>query len=183
MGFSSRAQRRGFEGVTKLRKTLRRLEPEATQELKNVTIEAGEMLKFLVLGNVQANGLIWTGDMAQWVDSKLSGDKLTVVVGVGAGNAHIRKNGFAGVTAKYTASGNLTKATVRNRDARWAMYKALWAEFGTKGASFSYNGRAVTIPPQPATNFHQKAFDQAAPRIRQQAGLALKNILRDAVNG
>ena len=173
MAFQSSAQKRGFQGVTKLRKTLRRLEPEASEELQNVVLEAGEMLQFLILGSAP----VMSGDLRDHVGYKLSRDKLTVLAGVGANSASIQKIGFGESKTRYTKAGNESSASLRDKADRWALYKALWAEFGTKGSP------AHGIPAQPATHFHQKAFDQASPRIRAQATSAISKALKKASSG
>lgn len=185
-GRGARASARGYSGVTKLRRTLRRLEPETTAELKGLVETTGAMLA----GAVAANAPRDSGDMAKHVGYKVSRDGLTVYAGVGAGNLHIQKNGFGAVKTKLTKAGNETKATIRNKAARWALYKALWHEFGTKGAKASRIGKgkrkgAATAAgrPQPASHFHQRAYDAVMPAMKGRIRGAVQKAIGVAVSG
>lgn len=163
--------KRGFAGLTKLRKTLRRLDPEVKSQVASAIETSGARLAARVTGNAPS----LTGELRQQIGYKVSRDKLTVVAGVGAGNAHIQKSGFGGVVIKKTKSGAKTKVTIRNEKARWNLYKALWHEFGTKGG----NG----APPQSASHFHQRAFDAEEGAIKSRVQGAVSKALQMAVNG
>ena len=168
---ASKSQKRGFAGVTKLRKTLRRLDPETKKNVATAIEQTGIALA----RGVRARTPRDTGAMIAEVGYKVSRDKLTVVAGVGAGNASIQKIGFGEVVVKRNKSGAKTKVTIRNEKARWNLYKALWHEFGTKGG----NG----APPQPASHFHQRAFDAEEDAIKSRVQGAVSRALEMAVNG
>ena len=168
---ATRSQKKGFAGVTKLRKTLRRLDPETTKNVATAIEQAGVSLARRVRSNAPRD----TGDLIEQIGYKVSRDKLTVVAGVGAGNAHIQKSGFSGVAVKRTKSGSKTKVTIRNENARWQLYKALWHEFGTKGSS--------DLPPLPASHFHQRAFDSEEKAIKRKVQGAVSRALTVAASG
>jgi hypothetical protein len=146
--------------------------PAATEELRDVVYDAGETVAALVKHNAPKN----TGELKDHIAHKEANDGLTTLVGVGAEHAKI-KSGFNDVKLTYKQDGNLNKTSVRNLNVRWQMYKALWHEFGTKGAP------ERNIPPQKASHFHQRAYDMAAPGIRTRAQKALTNVIRKASRG
>lgn len=168
---ASKSQKRGFAGVTKLRKTLRRLDPETKKNVASAIEQTGIALA----RGVRARAPRDTGDLIAEVGYKVSRDKLTVVAGVGAGNARIQKSGFAEVVVKRNKSGAKTKVTIRDENARWQLYKALWHEFGTKGTD--------KVPPQSASHFHQKAFDAEEKQIKRKVQGAVSRALTVAASG
>ena len=178
---STASQRRGFAGVTKLRKTLRRLDEESAKELKKVVSDSGKTLENLV----RAKAPVQEGELREAVSHKVSSDGFTVMAGVSARHARGFKTVKARRVGKVTkGTRRLSKATIRNKNARWQLYKALWHEFGTKGGTYRHrDGSTRKIHAQRASHFHQRAYDEAAPRIKADARRAIKIALRDASQG
>lgn len=74
---STAAQRRGYAGVTKLRRTLRRLEPDATEGIRKALTEGAEAMHYDMLSNIPKD----TGETAQHLSYKVARDGLTARVG------------------------------------------------------------------------------------------------------
>jgi hypothetical protein len=155
-------QRRGLQGVSSLRRKLRRMDPAITQELKTVVAEGLEAIEFNALAGAPRD----QGDLAMSIEKKISSDGMTGIVGPGVKAAEIvrRKTGSAfGHTSKKV---NLNRA---NKHALFQFFKGYWIEFGTKGG----NG----VPAQPARPFMQPAYLSNREWIRGRAARAINNIL------
>jgi len=74
---STSRQRRGWAGVNKLRRTLRRLEPDATKGIRNVIERAAEAMHYDMLVGIPKD----TGETAQHLSYKISRDGLTAQIG------------------------------------------------------------------------------------------------------
>jgi HK97 gp10 family phage protein len=159
-------KRSGFSGVTKLRKTLRRVDPEITKGLKDIVSNGAAS----IARDMAMMAPVDDGDLARSISYKMGRDGFTAVIGPGANNAQIRSKGFGEVKAKYTKSGALTKVTLRNKDARWQLYKALWVEFGTKTGK---KGSSA----QPARPFLAPAMDLNRGRISRSVSAEINRIL------
>lgn len=180
MSFSRAKQRqaRGYAGITKLRKTLRRIEPEATDGIKVAIKNGAEAIESAILFYGHDHHI--TGDMLQSVDTKLGRDGMTAVIGPGAGSISVSKSPFN--TTLYVSQ-------TSKHDA-WQFFKAYWIEFGTKGAaarmitSGPYKGRmSPEIPPLPAKPFVQPAWDSNKTSVIASVKQAVKNALMRASNG
>ena len=74
---STSRQRRGYAGVNKLRRTLRRLEPEATAGIKQVILRGSQAIEADMMINVPKD----TGVTASHISYKISRDGLTAQIG------------------------------------------------------------------------------------------------------
>ena len=74
---STARQRAGYRGVTKLRRTLRRIEPEVTIGIKNVMERAAKAIEVDMLIGIPQD----TGDTASFISSKIARDGLTARIG------------------------------------------------------------------------------------------------------
>ena len=157
-------RRSGLSGVTRLRRVLRRVEPESLRELKDAVREGGEAVK----QDQIAGAPIKEGDMVREIDAKLGRDGLTVVVGPGARHVSITKNPFGRTRKKMSAP---------SKRALFQFFKAYWYEFGTKG----YSER--NIPPQPARPFLGPAFDVNRAWILQRSREGIRLALQRASRG
>lgn len=93
---STARQRRGYAGVTKLRRTLRRLEPEVTIGVRNVLEKGAAAIEADMLINIPKD----TGDTASFIQSKVARDGLTARVGF-----IDKKNREAGFKARFIEYG------------------------------------------------------------------------------
>ena len=75
---STARQRRGFAGVTKLRKTLRRLEPESSAGIKKALTDGARDIHFDMYTNVPKD----TGETAYHLSYKIARDGLTARIGL-----------------------------------------------------------------------------------------------------
>lgn len=148
--------RRGYSGINKLRRTIRRMDDEVSGGIKKEIKSAAQSIEMDMLGMVPVD----EGDLARSIAYKLGRDGLTAVIGPAADSVQIKK-GFGGVDLKYTKSGNLTAATIRNQKARFELYKAHWVEFGTK------QGKPGSSA-QPARPFIQPAYDANKDRFTKR---------------
>lgn len=160
-------RRSSFSGIRKLRRTLRRIDPEVTADLKVTFRNAAETISNDAAAGAYAQGLYDSGDMIASITYKMGRDGLTAVIGPGADRIKISKNPFD------------TTLYVKDRDKHAAMqfFKAYWAEFGTKGVP------SKGIPPQSATPFLNPAFDANKGWIARQTKDGISASLRAASNG
>ena len=169
--------RKGYSGVTKLRKTLRRLDPEITADVREVVRRGANA----ILADAKANarsadygslpGILDTGEMIESMSIKYSPDGFTALIGPAAEDI----KSLANVKEKMLKSGRLSKVTLRNKEARWNAMKAYWAEFGTKGDS------SRNIPMIRPTPFMNPAFDANKAWIAKDAVKATKKAIEAAV--
>jgi hypothetical protein len=178
---STTRQRRGFAGVNKLRKTLRRLDPEITKDIKVVLSRGAKAIHRDAVNNAetanygQIPGIRDTGDLIRSIGIKYSRDELSVLIGPGAGDATLKNLGPQ--AAKLTKTGKQTKASIRNREAQWNAMKGYWAEFGTKGDP-SRNIPAITPTP-----FMNPAFDSNKAWLRSEVKDAVSKVLASVSAG
>ena len=162
-----KTSRSGFSGVTKLRKTLRRLEPESVKKIKVAFNNGAEAIQFDAMSNAMGEGLIDSGDMISSISIKYARDGLTAVVGPGADVIKVNKSPFN--TNLYVSAKSKWHAA--------QFFKAYWAEFGTKGDP------SRNIPPQRATYFMAKAYDMNKRRIRRDIDHAVDVTLTNLARG
>lgn len=155
-------QARGYAGITKLRKTLRRIEPEATNGIKATIQKGAEAIETDILINGQAHRL--TGDMLDSISIKYGRDRMTAVIGPGASAISVSKSPFN--TTLYKSN--------KSKYMAWQFFKAYWIEFGTKGSP------DLNIPPQPAQPFVQPAWDSNKAWLITQMKTAVNNALARA---
>lgn len=152
---------RGYAGLGKLRKTLRRMEPEINGGVK-ATIEKGaEAIETDIVINGQSHRI--TGDMIEAISTKMGRDGMTAVIGPGAKWVSISKSPF-----------NTALVSARNAWGAFQFFKAYWIEFGTKGSP------ERNIPPQPAKPFVQPAWDANKGWLIREARAAVSNAIRRA---
>jgi hypothetical protein len=141
----------------------------ATDAVREELADGLEQIELDAVGILASRGSIDTGDLVRSVESKLSRDGLTGIVGPGAGAAEIvrKKAGSA-----FGAGSVSIRASTR--EALWNYFKGYWMEFGTKGSD--------DVPPQPARPFMTPAFDsnkgRMVRRIRTSVDKALKRVAR-----
>ena len=157
-------RRSRVRGVNKLRRTLKRIDPEVTADVKTAIREGAEAIQADAIKLVPKD----TGDLARAIDYRVSSDGLAAVVGPAARAAEIvrRKTGSA-----FKAS--QVRLSKRNKKLMFEFYKGWWIERGTKGSTKRtipfykgwWIGRGTkgstkrNIPPQPARPFMKPAFD------------------------
>jgi len=163
----------GISGTTRLRRTLRRIDPEVTRQVRDVVDEG---LQAVVADAIQLVPRD-SGDLARSIDYKTARDGLTGVAGPGAQAAEIkrRRSGSAfGVTDRKNRPVRLSK---RNKNLFWQFLKGYWIEFGTKGAP------EKNIPAQPARPFMRPAWDMNRTWIMGRARKAVARALERASRG
>jgi len=163
--------KKSYAGIDKLRRTLRKIDPDSQKLVKKAVKEGAEMIEFKILRSVPVD----EGDLQRSISHKLGRDGFTAYVGAGADRAQVVSNGFAQSTRKYTKTGSLTKATIDNENARFQAYKLHWFEEGTKP-----NGAHPGIP---AMHIKKRAFDSSKKWIRSQIDDAIDAALESASRG
>ena len=170
-------QRKAFSGVTKLRKTLRRLEPEITSGVREAIRRGANSILYDAKQNAESvdygkePGIRETGDMIDSMAIKYGNDGFTALIGPAAEDVKT----LGKIDARMLKSGAESKVTLRSKAAKWNAFKGLWAEFGTKGSS-KHNIPAVTPAP-----FMQPAFDVNKGWISKDVNKAVNQALADAV--
>lgn len=157
-------RRSGIQGISRLRKTLRRMDPEITKEVRAVIRDGGEAIK----QDMIAAAPIDDGDLVREIEAKYGRDGLTVVVGPGAKYVKISDNPFNRYRKKMSNPG---------KHALFQFFKAYWYEFGTKGSV------KKNIPPQPARPFIGPAYDINRAWILGRAQKAIRLALQKASTG
>lgn len=156
-------RRSGIQGVSKLRRTLRRVEPELLRPLKDAVRDGGEAIKQDQISGAPND----EGDLVREIDYKLGRDGMTAVVGPGARHISISRNPFD------------TRKRMSNpgRHALMQFFKAYWYEFGTKGSP------ERNIPPQPPRPFLTPAFDLNRAWILRRSRAAIRRAIEQASRG
>lgn len=157
--------RSGYAGISKLRRTLRRMEPESTDGLRKVMSDGATAIEETMLYLGREHHI--TGDMLQMIEQKKGRDGLTYVIGPGAKSISVSKNPF---------DTTLYKTGISKRRAM-QFFKAYWIEFGTKG----YPER--NIPAQPAQPFVNPAYDANKGKIARRVREEIRAVLRDVTSG
>ena len=146
-----------------MRRTLRRLEPEALKETKQAILDgAMDILVDMAMAAPRDTGKMW-----QSIDYKLGRDGLTAVIGPGASMITISKNPFD----------TTVKMSKRKKDILMQFFKAYWIEFGTKGNA------AKNIPAQPARPFITPAFDRNKAKVLKNVQNGISLALKKAAEG
>lgn len=160
-----------------MRKKLRKMDESITDGIKKAIADGARDIERDMVGGAPVD----EGDLVRSIATKIGSDGFTAVIGPGADNAHITKNGFQdvktgivdGKLVGITKSGADTKATVRNKHAVAQIYKALWIEFGTKAGK---PGSHAT----PARPFIQPAYDVNKDSITANVKTAVAKALQEA---
>lgn len=164
-------------GRSKLRRTLRRVDPEITSDIRQVVREGAQAIEADALSFVPVD----EGDLARSIEYKIGRDGLTAVIGPGASAAEIKRRATGSAFGQIRRSGkragqrvNLSKA---NKQRYFQFLKGVWVEFGTKGNA------ARNIPPQPARPFMGPAWLANRPWLIGRAQKALRIALQRASRG
>ena len=120
---STARQRRGFAGVTKLRRTLRRLEPETVAEIKKVIVRGAQAIEADMMISIPKD----TGDTASNISYKIARDGLTAQIGF-VGKKAVEK-GFVARFIEYGTKGS-AKQNIPPQPARPFMGPAFDANKG-----------------------------------------------------
>lgn len=99
------ARKSSFRGVNKLRRTLRRIDPEAREHVTSAVIKGAN----LIADDARSLAPVDTGDLRSAIDVKFGRDKLTAEIGIAPG-------------------GGKKRAATRSD-----LFYARFVEFGTKG--------------------------------------------------
>lgn len=155
----------GFTGANKLRKTLRRLDPEIVSGVKLAVKLGSEDISNDAAAIAYSKGIYDTGDLIDSIEVQLGREGLTALIGPGAKRLKISKSPFN--TTLYV--------TDRDKYGAWQFFKGYWAEFGTKGDP------ANNVPPQTPRPFMQPAYDANKGTMSTQIQKAVNRALRVAV--
>lgn len=159
-----------FRGFAKLRRTLRRMEPELLTETRSAIGDGAERMKADMIAGAPRSGDRPTSppsDIVSNIAIKKGRDGMTAVIGPGARFISISANPFD--TSK--------RMSRRKGAAVWAFAKAYWYEFGTKGSP------ERNVPPQPARPFMQPAFDRNRDQTLAAARAGIRSALQAASRG
>lgn len=162
------ARRSRVTGVNRLRKTLRRVDPEIGAEVREAVRESAEAITLDAVRFAPRD----EGDLVRAIDYQLGRDGFTAVIGPGAKAAEIARR-RAG--SPFALAGSAVRLSRSNRHLLYQFFKGYWAEFGTKGG----NG----VPPQPARPFMQPAWDLNRPYAVKRTQGAVRNALERAARG
>lgn len=156
-----------FKQSNKLRRTLRRIEPEMIKGVKQELKSAAEHIHFDAIANAHRQGLIDQGDMVASIAIKYGRDGLTAVIGPGAEAISVSKSPFN--TALYRSN--------KSKYLAWQFFKGYWGELGTKGSP------EKNIPAQIARPFMQPAFDANKRQYVKSIKSAIDEALEKASSG
>ena len=156
---------RGYAGLSKLRKTLRRLEPEAAEGIKDTFEKGAQLIQYSVIQNGSEHRI--SRDMFPSVSYKMGRDGLTAVIGPGADRIRIGKSPFD--TTLYKSAEGKHQA--------FQFFKAYWIEYGTKGDP------ERGIPPQRAQPFVNPAYDEHKGWIVENVQGEIRAALRYVTSG
>jgi HK97 gp10 family phage protein len=161
---STYRQRRGLQGVSKLRRKLRRIIKQADNSIR----PAIEQTAYAIELDAQNFAPKLSGELALSIETKISGDGLGAVIGPGAKSAAVAREarGTAFATRSTVKLGNVSKKKLFN------FFKGYWQEFGTKGTP------GKNIPPQPAQPFMTPAFDVNKDYGKRLIGKEVQDLLR-----
>lgn len=143
---STAAQRRGLNGVTSLRRKLRRM-PEAVEQYLRPEVDATAAAMAATARTLVSKD---TGELAASIEYKLSPDGMTALIGPAAKSAAVIKASTAKSIDKQTPKKPISAGS---REKLFQFFKGVWLEFGTKG------NPDKGIPPQPARPYMRPAFD------------------------
>jgi len=163
----TRSKRSAWRGANKLRKTLKRIEPDITQELKTYWVKVANEIADIAAYIAYSKGLYREGDMIESIEVQMGRDGLTAVIGPGAKRIRLSKSPFD------------TTLYIKDKDKHAALqfFKAYWAEFGTKGAP------SRNIPPQVPTPFMNPAYDSKNRDILKNRDRIVHKVLIEVTRG
>ena len=171
------ARRSRVEGPNQLRRKLRRIDKDTTQELRNAVADGANA----IARTAAALAPVDTGELRLSIQTKTSADGLSAIAGPGARAAEILRtrtgSEFGRFVKKGKNQGKKVNLSAMNKRMLFNFYKAYWIEFGTKGNA------AKNIPPQMARPFMGPAYSVNAMRIKSRVKTAINRILEKASNG
>lgn len=166
------ARRSGIRGVNRLRRTLRRIEPEMTEQARGAMKDGAEAIKLDAVARVPVD----EGDLARSIDYTLGRDGLTAVIGPAAKQVASVGGRTSAGAAFATGSRRVRRLSTRNKEALFQFFKGYWIEYGTKGSP-EHN-----IPPMRARPYMGPAFDLnkdwMIARVRRGINAALERASR-----
>lgn len=167
----ARRRKSGLEGVTPLRKKLRRADDEITKELRSVVAEGLQAIKMDAIALAPVD----EGDLVRSIDISISRDGMTGVVGPGVKTAEIVRrrtnSAWGSVIKRGKARGEKIRLSDMRREELWQFFKGYWIEFGTKGSA------RKNIPPQPARPFMGPAYLANRAWLKSRVNAAVNNVL------
>jgi HK97 gp10 family phage protein len=171
------ARRSRVEGPNALRRKLRRVEPAITKSLRSAIQDGANRIAHTAAALAPAD----TGELRMSIQTKVSSDGLTAIIGPGARAAEILRSktgsSFGTKSKRGKSAGKKVSLSRLNKRLLMSFYKAYWIEYGTKGAP------KRNIPPQPARPFMTPAFDINKSYISNKVKAAINSILEQASNG
>lgn len=138
-------QRRGLQGVSSLKRKLRRMEKHVQSGIPDAMESAAKSIAVAAKFMVPVD----TGELKKSIEYKQSSDGLSAVIGPSAKSAAVAREvkGSAFATRSKIKIGKLSKKKL------FQFFKGYWIEFGTKGNA------EKNIPAQPARPFMSPAFE------------------------
>jgi len=165
------ARRSRVEGVTQLRRQLRRVDPAVTLEIRGTLLQALSAIAATERALMPAD----TGAMRDSIQLQISRDGLTGIVGPAARAAEIvrRKTGseFGRIIAKGKRKGQKFTLRKANKKLLMQFYKAYWLNYGTKGTP------RRNILPQSALHFVEAAWQANQNRLHSNMTGAVNRAL------
>lgn len=158
----------GIKGLTKLRRTLRRIPDETEGGVRQAIATVSEAIKQDAISLAPRN----EGDLVRAIDMTFSSDRLASVIGPGVKGIRAEKR-----QGRARARGVDVNISAASRDALFQFSKGLWHEFGTKGSP------ERNIPPLPARPFMGPAYNLNEEYGKQLMRAAVKKALQKASAG
>jgi HK97 gp10 family phage protein len=191
-------------GVFEVQKKLARISRDAGKPVKPVLIEVAQQMA----SDAKAMAPVDTGAMRNAIQYSVSGDGLTVIIGVGVKKAFIRKNTKKGINVISNASLDkyITIGEIKQKDKLMFMnvMKAHFTEYGTKGTTLyveadgkktKRKGRSrsqqaqrsslkkIIIPPQRPRPFINPAYEMNKNKAKPKIEAAYKKMIAEYMNG
>lgn len=163
----------GIRGLNKLRRTLRRIEPDLQDPIRTAILNTAEAIK----QDAIAGAPVDEGDLVRSIDYKIGRDGFTAVIGPGAKAAEIARRKGGSPFATQDRRGEIIRLSAANKKLLFQFFKAYWIEYGTKGSP-EHN-----IPPLPARPFMTPAYLLNEEYGKAQVRAAVKAALDKASRG
>lgn len=160
-------RRSGVQGAGKLKRKLRRIEPEITRGVRGAVGDVAEAIKQDAIALAPRD----QGDLVRAIDAKVGRDGLAAVVGPGAVAADLARRR----TGSVFGATNL-RLSAKNQHLLLQFFKGYWIEFGTKKGDDGSHA-------QPARPFMQPAFDLNRDWGKEQIRHAVSNALKRVSRG
>ena len=171
------ARRSKVEGVTRLRKKLRRVDPAITSGIRDILKQNLDAMATTERGLVPVD----TGEMRNSIQVLVSKDGMTGIVGPGARAAEIVRKAsgseFSLVRNRGKRRGSYIKLRTGNKKLLMQFYKAYWLNFGTKGSA------KRNIPAQSPLKFVEQTWAIHKPGLSQSMRAEINSALKVIANG